>query len=71
MEHADYMKTLAEQKKLILGGPFTDSSGGMVILEVNNIQEANDIARKDPAVRSQVFQVQVHPWFVAFEQKRQ
>ena len=63
--HLAYMKTLRSSGTLSLGGPFKDDSGGMVILEVETRQVAEDIVWKDPAVQAQVLRFEVHPWHPA------
>lgn len=59
--HRVYLvKTLGEN--LISAGPFLDHQGGLVIMEVLDLKEAEQIAQKDPAVLSGVFDYTVHPW---------
>ena len=66
--HAQYMTLLLDQGHLILGGPFSDSTGGMAIITAKNADQAKDILNKDPAVTKGVFKATVHPWFIAFRQ---
>jgi uncharacterized protein YciI len=62
-DHGNYMHTLFARKILVMGGPFSDSSGGMAIIDVDNEQQASTITREDPAVQSSVFTAVIHPWF--------
>ena len=47
-EHARYMDALFETGVVVLGGPFVDRSGSMVILEAGSATEARDLYRGDP-----------------------
>ncbi len=59
--HRHYLvNTLKE--KLVAAGPFRDHTGGLVIIEVENIEEAVEIAKNDPAVLEDKFIFEVHPW---------
>jgi uncharacterized protein YciI len=62
-EHGNYMHTLFAGKTLVMGGPFSDNSGGMAIIDVDSEQQARTIAREDPAVQSHVFTAVIRPWF--------
>ncbi|PPA70866.1 YciI family protein [Jeotgalibacillus proteolyticus] len=48
--------------RLIAGGPFMDHTGELVILEVENLDEALELAKNDPAVRDGRFEYVVKPW---------
>jgi uncharacterized protein YciI len=61
-EHLQYMRTLSAAKTLVFGGPFSDDSGGLVIVDVTDAQQAHDIVRNDPAVRDGVMVAEAHPW---------
>jgi uncharacterized protein YciI len=67
MEHAQYMQKLLDNSKLMLGGPFTDNSGGMAIITVDNSDAAEDVMKNDPAVVKGVFTAKVRPWYVVFQ----
>lgn len=59
--HRHYLvNTLGD--KLVAAGPFMDHTGGLVIVEVENIEEAVEIAKNDPAVLEDKFIYKVHPW---------
>ncbi|HEX4950263.1 MAG TPA: YciI family protein [Blastocatellia bacterium] len=47
-EHAQFMDALFDEGKLILGGPFNDNSGSMVILAVECVEAARAIFQYDP-----------------------
>lgn len=61
-QHRSYMNEQLQQGNLVLGGPFQDNSGGMMILKVNSIELAMEIANEDPAVQSGLLNVEVKSW---------
>jgi uncharacterized protein YciI len=67
-EHGAYWKKQFDAGKLRLGGPFTDDSGGAVVIEVADEAEAQQILVQDPAVIEQVLIARLLPWYlVAWE----
>lgn len=65
-DHGQYMASLLDQGHLLMGGPFTDSSGGMAIITVKDADEAAAILNKDPGVINGVFKAKLRPWYVVF-----
>lgn len=65
-EHGQYMSKLLEQGHLLMGGPFSDSSGGMAIITAKNAEEAANILKRDPGVTKGVFKATLRPWYVVF-----
>jgi len=63
-EHVRYMGELFERGLMVMGGPFLDNSGGMMISRTDTLEAALRLARSDPAVRSGLLNVKVHPWLV-------
>jgi uncharacterized protein len=61
-EHGRYMLSLYTKGLLKSGGPFTDDKGGAVVLEVADEAQAKDLVANDPAVKSNVFLHEMHPW---------
>ena len=61
-EHGKYIFSLHSQGILKLGGPFADETGGAAVIEAADDTEAKAIVAKDPAVVSQIFVTEVHPW---------
>ena len=47
-EHARFMDSLFEAGTVLLGGPFADGSGSMVILEAESVESAKAIFQGDP-----------------------
>jgi uncharacterized protein YciI len=67
-EHGRYMQQVFADKRLIMGGPFLDNQGGLGILDVASVAQADEIVAHDPAVLAKVFQPHVHPWHAFFNQ---
>jgi uncharacterized protein YciI len=66
LEHGHYMKKLLEEGKLLLAGPFTDSTGGQVILKADNENEVMEIMSQDPAVIKNIFSYKTKAWDIKF-----
>ena len=64
MEHGDYMHQLYLSGVLRFAGPFSDNLGGATVIETTTKEEAQDILSKDPAIISNVFIGELHPWFL-------
>src|SRR5262245_25030399 len=47
-EHARYMDVMFETGAVILGGPFTDGSGSLVIVRAESAEAACELYRDDP-----------------------
>ena len=63
-EHAVYGQQ--NQDVIMLAGPFTDDSGGAVVIDVGTKQDAMDFILNDPAVISKVFDYQIVEWSTVF-----
>jgi uncharacterized protein YciI len=61
-EHGRYMLSLYSKGDLKIAGPFTDDSGGAVVLNVADEAAAKSIVMNDPAVVTGVFVYELHPW---------
>jgi uncharacterized protein YciI len=61
-EHGRYMLSLYKQGKLRFAGGFSDNAGGAAAFEAESEEEARAIVTADPAVTSQVFLTDLHPW---------
>ena len=62
-EHMAYWRELTNKKNAIVYGPVFDPKGvyGMAVIEVNNQEEADEIANNDPAVASKVCSFELIP----------
>ncbi len=66
-EHLEYWRKFFYEKRLIMGGPFTDNGGlvGMIVMAVSNEREARELIDNDPVIINKVFQVaELHPWHI-------
>jgi uncharacterized protein YciI len=53
--HADFVDDLVARGTFVMGGPFRDNSGSLVLLEGVSADEARRILEQDPFVRNRVF----------------
>ncbi len=42
-DHLEYLMGLRENNELVMAGPFSDSSGGLALLEVDGIEKAREL----------------------------
>ena len=56
-EHAEFMDRLFEEGTVIMGGPFSDGTGSLVIVEAEDIDEVATLFAKDPFVIHQIFEL--------------
>ena len=67
MDHVHYMAGFFARNELVMGGPFLDNSGGMMIFDTGTIEKAQAIAEADPAVKAGLLGVTVKPWMAVFQ----
>jgi uncharacterized protein YciI len=61
--HLENLKPLLDLGKMILGGPFTDGSGSLMVVDMESEAEALEFARNDPYTKQGVFErVEVKPF---------
>lgn len=53
-DHARFMDALFDAGKIMLGGPFTDASGSMVIFAAESVEAVRAIMREDPWAQRQI-----------------
>lgn len=61
-EHVSHLLSESSKRAGEDGGPFSDNSGGLVIVEVSGIDEAKRIVDQDPAIINGVLITTVHKW---------
>lgn len=67
-KHVDYMAYLHQAGLMLIGGPYTnETSGGMTILMVNSMKEAEEILRNDPAIINGVYSATIKEWSIVRE----
>jgi uncharacterized protein YciI len=63
--HKEYWLDLSktgETCKVQAGGPFTNHTGGMVIVDVKEEEDLQNLVDNDPAVKNKLLQATVYPW---------
>lgn len=63
--HMKNMTSLENKGKLVLAGPFTDTTAwrGIFVFNVTTVEEAQKLTETDPAVKAGLFSVEFHPWY--------
>jgi uncharacterized protein YciI len=64
IDHVKYMASFLATDQLLIGGPFLDNSGGMMVMRAENQEAAERAAYADPAVKAGLLRVNVKPWLV-------
>lgn len=68
-EHVAHYRTLQQEGKLAMGGPFLDGGGGMMITVPGlTREEVESFAQDDPAVQNGLLLTEVRQWYVAMEE---
>lgn len=60
-EHFDYLKKAADKGTVVLAGPCTDETFGLVVFNAENDQAANAFMFADPSVKKNVMAAELHP----------
>ncbi|MGD8190253.1 YciI family protein [Brevibacillus ginsengisoli] len=60
--HLDYINRLYLDGKVVMAGPFTDKRGGLVIYKTDTMEEAELLAKADPAVTSGARTLELREW---------
>jgi uncharacterized protein YciI len=67
--HADFVDALIAEGKFVMGGPFSDFSGTLVLFEGVTADEVRTIMEDDPFVKNGVFLVDdVRDWTVYIDE---
>jgi uncharacterized protein YciI len=64
--HMNNITRLAQEGKLALAGPFMKNERnyrGLYIFNVNTIEEAKALVATDPAVKANIFEAELTPWY--------
>lgn len=62
--HLEYLAALKQAGSLLLSGPFLNRTGGMVIVQAESLQAAEEIARNDPLVQNGVDSYELTEWLI-------
>lgn len=68
-QHLEYLAQLENQGKVIAKGPFLDGAGGLVIYQAESLEEAKELAEKDPFVVLGARRLELHEWNATFSAK--
>lgn len=60
-EHFAYLKRAAETGTVLLAGPCTDDTFGLVVFRAENEEAANAFMFDDPSVKKNVMVAELHP----------
>jgi uncharacterized protein YciI len=60
-EHFSYLKKAAEVGTVLMAGPCTDDTFGLVVIRAENDQAANAFMFDDPSVKKNVMAAELHP----------
>jgi uncharacterized protein len=66
-KHTARLRELHERGTLILGGPFADHSGGLLVLNCSDQSAAETLMRADPLVVSSMSTFRIHTWLIGDE----
>lgn len=70
-EHADFMDPLFAAGMVVLGGPFADGSGSLLVLEAADEREVRETFAADPFVTKGVFVMQsLKQWTLFLDARR-
>jgi uncharacterized protein YciI len=61
-DHVSLMHRLADEGRMHLGGPFKNASGGMSVVDVDCLEEAEQIRDADSSVTTGFFTVEIWEW---------
>lgn len=63
--HLDNITRMANEGFLVLAGPFMDEGTvkGIYVFKVETLEEAEELTKTDPAVKSGRLIMELHPWY--------
>jgi uncharacterized protein YciI len=62
--HFAYLRELKARGALLLSGPFTDRTGGMVLVRADSREAAEALAQADPLVANGVDRYELREWLI-------
>ena len=67
-DHVAFLRKLDEEGKFLMGGPFTNYAGGMMVIKAADLEEAQKISANDPFVKQGVRTAEVRAWELSCEE---
>jgi uncharacterized protein YciI len=64
-EHANHLRQLDTEEKLVLAGPFTDHPSGLLILRGSSKDEIKSIMDEDPLIQGGFRTCEISTWLMA------
>jgi len=61
-QHLQYLEQKRGEGKIFANGRFTDGAGGLVIYQVDSLEEVEQIAKQDPYVIQGARGCEIHEW---------
>jgi uncharacterized protein YciI len=63
--HAEFVDALIVRGTFVMGGPFSDNSGSMSLLEGVDVEEARHLLADDPFMKNGVFELdEIREWTI-------
>lgn len=66
-EHFAYLKRAAERGIVLLAGPCTDDTFGLVVFRAKDEEAANAFMFNDPSVKKNVMVAEIHPMRISVQ----
>ncbi|NNN07000.1 MAG: hypothetical protein HKL90_13975 [Elusimicrobia bacterium] len=66
--HIRHLRELARKGQLVMGGPFQNGDGGMLIIKAPSHLEARRIAESDPFVSGGIENYELRTWEISCEE---
>ncbi|MBI2519964.1 MAG: hypothetical protein HYV97_06095 [Bdellovibrio sp.] len=66
--HVEHLRELARRQQLVMCGPFTNYSGGMIIIKASSLEEAHEIAKRDPFIIEGAETCEIRTWQLSCEE---
>jgi uncharacterized protein YciI len=66
-KHAQHLRALDAEEKLVLAGPFIDHPDGLLVLRGNNKEEIKSIMDEDPLIQGGFRSYEIRTWLMANE----
>jgi uncharacterized protein YciI len=64
-KHAQHLRELDGDEKLVLAGPFIDDASGLLVLRANNKDDIKSIMDQDPLIQGGFRSYEVRTWLMA------